>query len=61
MGESSYGLSDIVDDYCAVGVAVVHGSKRLVALLACGIPNLKFDRGLVVDRNRLSEEGGTDG
>lgn len=38
-----YRLCDVVDDDCAVGVAIVHWRKRFVSLLACGIPYLEFD------------------
>jgi hypothetical protein len=57
----AYGLCDVIDDDGAVCVAVVHGSKRLVALLASRIPDLKLDRRVVVEGNGLGEEGGADG
>lgn len=57
----SYSLSNVVDDDGAVGVAVVHGGKRLVALLACSIPNLKLDGGGVIEGDCLGQEGGADG
>ena len=61
-GEANpYSLGYVVDDDGAVGVAVVHGRQRLVSLLARRVPNLKFDRGCVVEGYRLREESGADG
>ena len=57
----SYRLRDIVNDDGAVGVPVVHGRQRLVALLARRVPDLKLDRGVLVERYRLCQEGGADG
>lgn len=54
-------MGDIVDDDGAVGVAVVHGSQRLVSLLTCRVPDLKLDRGCVIEGDGLGEEGGADG
>lgn len=54
-------MCDIVDNYRAVGIAVVHGSQRLVALLTGRIPNLKLDGGVLVERDCLRKEGGADG
>ncbi|RMZ72162.1 hypothetical protein GMOD_00007160 [Pyrenophora seminiperda CCB06] len=59
--ESTYGLSDVIYDYGAVCVSVVHGRKRLVALLARGIPNLELDSCVLVEGDGLGEEGGADG
>lgn len=54
-------MSDVVDDYRAVGVTVVHGCKRLVALLPSRIPDLKLDGGVLIEGNRLGKESGADG
>lgn len=54
-------MSDVVNNDGAVGVAVVHGCQGLVSFLAGSIPNLEFDRGCVVKRNRLRKESGADG
>ena len=56
----TYRLSDIVDDDGAVGVTVVHGRKRLVALLASGIPDLELNSGVFVERDGLGEESCAD-
>lgn len=56
-----YRLCDIVDYYRAVCVSVVHGRQRLVALLPCCVPNLKLDRCLLIEGNRLCQECGADG
>lgn len=57
----AYCLSDVVDYDGAVGIAVVHGGQRLVALLTSGIPNLELDGGRVIEGDCLSEESGADG
>ena len=57
----TYGLCDVVYDYGAVCVSVVHGRERLVALLAGGIPDLELDRGVFIEGDGLGEEGGADG
>ena len=54
-------MSDVVNYDGAVGVAVVHGSQGLVALLTCGIPDLKLDGGRVIEGDCLGEESGADG
>lgn len=36
----TYGLGNVVNDDGAVGVAVIHGRKGLVAFLAGGIPGM---------------------
>lgn len=58
---NTYGLCDIVYNYSAVGVPVVHGCERLVALLASGVPDLELDCGGLVESDGLSEESGADG
>lgn len=55
---NTYRLCDVVDDYGAVCIAVVHGGKRLVALLACRIPDLKLDRCVLIQGDGLGKEGG---
>lgn len=57
----SYGLSNVIDDNSAVGVAVVHGGQGLVALLTCSIPDLELDGGCVIEGDCLGEESGADG
>lgn len=57
----AYSLSDVVDYDGAVGVAVVHGSQGLVALLTCGIPDLELDGSRVIEGDCLGEESGADG
>jgi hypothetical protein len=54
-------LCDVVDDDGAVCVSVVHGGEGLVALLACGIPDLKLDGGVFIEGDGLGQEGGADG
>lgn len=57
----AYGLCDIVDNDSAVCVPVVHGRKRLVALLASRVPNLELDCCVLVEGDGLGQEGGADG
>jgi hypothetical protein len=57
----AYGLCDIIDDYRAVRVPVVHRCQALVSLLPCGIPYLELDGGLIIESYSLCEEGGADG
>lgn len=45
----AYGLSDIVDNDGAVGVAVIHGGQRLVSLLASGVPYFELDGRVFVE------------
>ena len=54
-------MCDVVDDYGAVCVSVVHGGKGLVSLLASSIPDLKLDRCVFIEGDGLGEEGGADG
>lgn len=54
-------MCNVVYNNGAVGVAVVHRGKRLVALLAGGIPNLKLDGRVLVERDGLRKECGADG
>ena len=54
-------MGDVVDHNGAVGVPVVHGSKRLVPLLTRRIPDLKFDGCGFVEGYGLGEEGSADG
>lgn len=57
---ATYRLGNVVDDDGAVGVSIIHRSKRLVSLLSSRIPNLKLDSGVLIERNGLGEEGGAD-
>lgn len=61
MRSSPYRLGDIIDDDGAVGVSVVHGRQRLVALLACRVPDLELDRCGFVEGDGLCQEGGANG
>lgn len=54
-------MCNVVDNNGAVGVAIVHGRERLVALLAGRVPDLKLDCGVLVERDGLGEESGADG
>lgn len=54
-------MCDIVDDDGAVRISVVHGRQGLVSFLASRVPDLEFDSSVLVERNGLCEEGGTDG
>ena len=54
-------MGNIVDNNGAVGVAVVHGRKRLVPLLACRVPDFELDGCVLVEGERLREEGSADG
>lgn len=54
-------MCDIIDDNGAVGISVVHRGQRLVSLLSCSIPYLKFYCRGIVKGYGLSEEGGADG
>jgi hypothetical protein len=58
---STYGLRDIVYNNGTVGISVVHGSQRLVSLLAGGIPNLELDRRVLIEGDGLSEESRSNG
>ena len=59
-GRATYGLGDIVDNDGTVGIPVVHGSEGLVSFLACRIPDLKLHCGILIERDGLRQEGGTD-
>ncbi len=61
VARETYSLCDVVNDNCAVGIAVVHGCERLVTFLACSVPNLELDGCGFVERDCLGEEGGADG
>ena len=54
-------MCDIINDDSAVGVPVVHGRERLVALLACRVPYLELDGCGFVEGDGLGEEGGANG
>jgi hypothetical protein len=54
-------LCNIVDYHGAVGIAVVHGRKRLVTLLARCVPDFKLDGCGLIEGDGLGEEGGADG
>jgi hypothetical protein len=56
-----YSLGDVVDDYSAVGVSVVHWCKRFVSLLTSSIPNFKLDGCVLVEGNGLCKESGANG
>ena len=56
-----YSLCDIVDDYCAVGVPVVHGCERFVTFLTCRVPYFEFDRCGIIKSDGLGKESGADG
>jgi hypothetical protein len=58
---ATYRLCDVVDDDGAVGIPVVHGRERLVALLAGCVPYLKLYGCVLVEGDGLGEEGGADG
>lgn len=57
----TYRLGDIIDNYGTVGIPVVHGSQRLISLLAGGIPYFKLDCCVFVEGYGLCEESGADG
>lgn len=59
--QCTYRLCDIIDDDCAVCISIVHGGERLVALLACRVPDLKLDGCVLIEGDGLGEEGGADG
>ena len=61
VGWITYGLCDVVDDDCAVGVSVVHRCEGLVSLLAGRVPYFELDGRRVVEGDGLCEEGGSDG
>lgn len=56
----TYSLCNIVDHNSTVCVSVVHRCERLVSLLPGSIPYLELYGGIIVERYRLGEEGGTD-
>ena len=56
----TYGLRDIVDDYSAVGIPIVHGRERLVSFLPGSVPYLELDCRGFVEGDGLGEEGGAD-
>jgi len=58
---AAYGLCDIVNDYGAVRVAVVHWREGFIPFLARCIPDFEFHGGLLVEGDGLGEEGGADG
>lgn len=57
----TYGLRDIIYNNGTVGISVVHGSQRLVSLLAGRIPNLELDRRVLIEGDGLSEESRSNG
>ena len=57
---ASYSLGNVVDDYGAIGVPIVHGSQALVSLLSRCIPDLELDGGVVVEGYCLREESSAD-
>lgn len=59
--KETYSLCDVVNDNGAVGITVVHRCERLVAFLACSVPNLKLDGCGFVESDCLGEEGSADG
>lgn len=58
---STYSLCNVVHYHSTVGIPVVHGSEGLVSLLACGVPDLELDCGVLVEGNGLCKEGSADG
>ena len=46
--EMTYCLCNVIDNYSAIGISVVHWRQRLISLLAGGIPYLKLDCSSVV-------------
>lgn len=58
---TTYWLGHIVYDDSTVGIAVVHGGERLVALLASGVPDLKLDDRVGIEADGLREESSADG
>lgn len=56
--KGSYSLGDVINHNGAVGVSIVHGSQRLVSLLAGGIPDFELDCRVFVQRDGLCQEGG---
>lgn len=59
--ERTYSLCYVVNNNGAVGITVVHGRKRLVALLSCSIPYLELDGSIIIQGDRLGEERSADG
>jgi hypothetical protein len=57
----TYSLCDVVYYNGTIGVPVVHGRERLVALLASRVPDLELDCGGLVEGDGLGEECGADG
>lgn len=53
-------MSDVIDNHSAVGVAIVHRSQRLIALLASSIPDFELDCGGIIEGDSLCQEGGSD-
>lgn len=53
-------MSDVIDNHSAVGIAIVHGSQRLIPLLASGIPDFELDCGGIIEGDGLCQEGGSD-
>lgn len=60
MASSTYSLCDVIYYNGAVGVPVVHGRERLVALLTSRVPDLKLDCGGLVEGDGLGKERGAD-
>ena len=52
-------LCDVVDDECALRIAVVHGRETRETLLARSVPDLEFD-GAVGQITLLRQEGSAD-
>jgi hypothetical protein len=58
--EPTYSLCNIVDDDSAVCISVVHRGQRLVSFLTSCVPYFELDSCVLVQRNRLCQEGGAD-
>jgi len=52
-------ICDVIHEYGRIGVAVIHGRKSAVALLACCIPHLELNLPLC-DRQHFRQKRGTD-
>ena len=55
-GRLTHCIGDVIDHDGSLGAPVVHGGEAVVALLSCGVPDLKLHC-CVVQAYRLCEEG----
>lgn len=56
----TYRLCDIIDDDSTISISIVHWCQGLVSFLAGGVPYLELHCCILIQGNRLCQEGGAD-